>query len=126
MGLTWPEHLAATLQTAIRRHPPESNRCVELARIVLPCAREVEPQAHAFSLTPRGLRARFLLTTRSPHRIWNEHVVTFTRAHFVDALTGVAGCESEHYLSAHFQFSEYIQATPVDLSTRTGISQVDQ
>lgn len=55
-----------------------------------------------------------------------EHVVTFTRAHFVDALTGVAGCESEHYLSAHFQFSEYIQATPVDLSTCTGISQVDQ
>ncbi len=99
------------------RYPAPSNRCVELARVVLPCAREVDAQAHALSFKPKGVRARFLITKRPLPRLWSEHVATSTRAHHVDALTGIPGCEAERYLSTHFEFHEHIDVAPVDLSS---------
>ena len=48
------------------------------------------------------------------------HVLTETRAHGVDALTGVAGCESERYLDTHWQHVDWLRVLPVDLATPPG------
>jgi hypothetical protein len=54
------------------------------------------------------------------------HVLTETRAHDVDALTGVPGCERARYLEAHWQHVDFLRIVPVDLATLAGAGAEDE
>lgn len=120
MPLSWPPPDELALREALVEHPAEKNHCVELARVVLGVARKRDDQARALQVLPKGPRARFVIPKRSLPRSWSMRVLTETRAHGVDALTGVPGCERERYLETHWQYAESLSLSPVDLATLAG------
>jgi hypothetical protein len=126
MSLTWPPVEETALQEAMLEHPAEKNRCVELARIVVDVARPHDGNTGARQIRPKGPRARFVIPRRPLPRSWSMHVFTETRAHGVDALTGVSGCERERYLEVHWQHIDWLQIAPVDLGTLPGAGPEDQ
>lgn len=126
MSLTWPPPDEVALQEAMLEHPAEKNRCVELARVVLGIARKHDADAGALQILPKGPRARFVIPVRPLPRAWSMHVLTETREHRVDALTGVPGCESERYLAAHWQHIDWLKVVPVDLDTLPGAGPEDE
>ena len=75
---------------------------------------------------PRG-SAPYMLTKHPAVHVWHSHTLVRTRAHHVDALTGVAGCEQEKYLDAYFSYPEALAVVDVDVSTvDPGVQHVDE
>lgn len=126
MPLTWPPSDDETLRKAMVEHAAEKNRCVELARIVLGVARKHDAAARALQVLPKGRPARFVIPKRPLPRPWSMHVLTETRAHGVDALTGVPGCERERYLETHWEYVDWLRVVPVDLATLAGAGAEDE
>jgi hypothetical protein len=120
MPLTWPPPDDETLRVAMAAHPAEKNLCVELARVVLGVACKHDAAAGALQVLPKGPRARFVIPRRPLPRSWSMHVLTETRAHGVDALTGAPGCERERYLETHWEHVAWLQVVPVDLTMLAG------
>jgi len=126
MPLTWQPPDDETLREALAEHPAETNRCVELARVVLRVAGKQDAEARALQVLPRGPRARFVIPKRPLPRSWSMHVLTETRAHRVDALTGIAGCECERYLETHWKHVDWLRVVPVDLTMLAGAGTEDE
>jgi hypothetical protein len=126
MSLTWPPPDDVTLRQAMPEHPAETNRCVELGRIVLDVARKHDAEARALQVLPKGPRARFVIPKRPLPRSWSMHVLTETRAHDIDAFTGSRGCERESYLETHWQHVDWLRVVPVDLATLAGAGAEDE
>jgi hypothetical protein len=113
MAVPWSPPDRLTVGGILQKHPPESGRCADAAREVLPIASAVDPQARARILRPT--EGRFVATKKAVGRKWRHHVSVNVTAHFVDAITGPDGTGQDRYLDAHFQFPDAVEWEDADL-----------
>lgn len=115
MALKWPPNDQTELEAHVERCPPDSGRCEELVRAVLPIARRHDEGSHALEVRPYPLPARFVVPKHPLRRSWSTHFLTGTREHGVDALTGPPGEPTTSYLNAHWQHPKFLRLAPTEL-----------
>jgi hypothetical protein len=125
MAIDWSDEDRASVDALIARHPADSGECETLARALLPVARRSDVRACALELRPAHAAARFVLPRKPLRRQWYKHVLTETRAHALDALTGPEGTPRDDYLETHFQYADALRLAatelePVDESGQEG------
>lgn len=118
MAIPWSNVQRRRVSRELARLPPQSGRCQDAARGILPVAREVDPSACGILIKPAG-RARYVLPkvalAGSP---WRFHVTVQATQHYVDALTGADGTPIDSYFDEHWKYSEpeAYEIAPVDLT----------
>jgi len=113
MAVHWAPDDCRTVSGILRQHPPESGRCADAARAVLPIAVALDPQSRARILRPT--QGRFVAAKLPAGHRWRHHVSVSVTAHFADALTGSNGTEQDLYLNEHFQFPAAVEWEDTDL-----------
>jgi hypothetical protein len=110
MTIPWKPSQRAGVDEILAALPPESHRCDDAARQILPIALEIEPAAGTLRVVadpaqfPRGT---WVICPKQPvGRAWYEHWTVGVVAHCVDALTRSDGCEEGRYLEAHWHYPE--------------------
>ena len=111
MGVRWTDVQAERVGEAMREFPVASGRCVELAKVLLPIAKEREAAAELRKLTAKG----WYMPTRTGPSDWVFHVTTQAEAHWIDALTGVSGHPMATYKESLFLYPDTIHDRKVDL-----------
>ncbi len=106
MPIPWKPEQAAQVRAILNRYPPQSNQCEQVAKTILPIARELHPRSRNLRIKP-AQRARFLLP-KIPLQgeWWFHHVTTEVTEHYVDALTQADGTPAADYFSMHFQYPD--------------------
>lgn len=124
MTIEWAGDDRAKLEAGMGQHPASSGRCAALARIVYRVALPHDQRTQGCQVRPKGA-ARFVVP-KFPHApYWASHTFIDTRAHAVDALTGVEGCLSETYLQEFWQHPDYLTVHDVDVhSVDVGIENI--
>jgi hypothetical protein len=93
MAVRWPHDDHRTVSGILEQHPPESGRCADAARAILPLAIALDPRSRACIIRPT--QGRFVATKLPAGHRWRHHVSVSVTAHFVDALTGPDGTEQD-------------------------------
>jgi hypothetical protein len=126
MSLKWRAPQQARIEAGMRRFPAESGMCAPLARVVLAVAVEEDPLATGVQIKPRA-PARYVNPRHSKVRFWYSHTLVCTRAHHVDALTGVEWCEQARYLEVHWRYPEELMVEAVDVAeVDPGVQHADE
>jgi hypothetical protein len=118
VSLSWNAAQEEAVAGVLARYPAESNRCVELARAVLPLARQLDAGACVRLIRPRV--GRYVAPKQRMPKPWFTHAVTEATLHYLDAFTGPPGIEGDRYLVAHFEHPEDHDVREVDLATLLG------
>ncbi|MFO0607856.1 MAG: hypothetical protein U0324_32130 [Polyangiales bacterium] len=120
MAIGWTGVQRVTVDGVLARFPPDSGRCADAARAIVPIARDVDPTARGRLIQPDPVlapRARFVVPKRCRlSASWFHHVTVEAAGHCVDVLTGPDGCEVASYLDAHFEYADVLRVDEVDLS----------
>ncbi len=112
MSIGWQEKQRALVEDALARHPIESSRCAEAARMIFPEASTLEEATRAIKLVGKD-DAPFILT--KCRKQFCHHVSVVVVKHMVDALTGVDGFAESAYLEQYWQYHEEIDLVAADL-----------
>lgn len=107
MAIPWSNAQRRTVGSALDKHPVDSGRCVEAAKLILPSALENDPDSEIWELWPA--EGQFVLPRRSIGARWYFHATLETQDHYVDALTGVDGTPRVSYLNEHWQESDALR-----------------
>lgn len=114
MAISWTPRQLEQVVDLIEAHPARIGRCADLARRILPIARDVDPRAHGVVIRPLPGRGWFV-EPRIGGTMWRHHVTVAAEMHVVDALTGAAGMERERYREAHWVHADDLSFKPDDL-----------
>lgn len=106
-----------SVEAAIKEYPAASGKCAEVARKIVPVAKE-----HDATAVPRVLRPSegyFVTPKIKGVGRWFHHVATHVSMHFVDALTGADGEADATYLTKNWQHPDALVWTDADLDDET-------
>lgn len=115
MAIDWSDEDRASVDALVAKYPADSGECEALARALVPVARRSDASARALEVRPVDAAARFVVPRKPLRRRWFAHVLTETRAHAVDALTGPEGTARDAYLEMHFQYADALRLAPTEL-----------
>lgn len=114
MAIPWTGPQSDRVGALIGAHPPDGGRCADLARAILPIARDLDGNAHGCVIRPLPGHGRYV-APRVGGTMWRHHVTVGVAAHFVDALTDVPGTPSADYPDAHWLHADALSIKPDDL-----------
>ena len=110
--LSWTPLQRAAVDRTLHEHPPESGRCAQAARAVLPHATELDADASALVIEPtEGI----YVETVHGHggQPWFHHVTVGADEHRVDAMTGVDGHPAASYMGKYFRHTDALSVRTV-------------
>ncbi|MBP8809740.1 MAG: hypothetical protein KBG48_08090 [Kofleriaceae bacterium] len=107
MAIAWTVEQRVRVQRVLRECPVDSGRCEQAASRICPIARERDPSATRWRMTPA--EGRFVLPAEPEVGRWYFHVTVEAEAHCVDALTGPGGTMRSEYLERHWRHGDAIR-----------------
>ncbi len=102
MAVPWNPARSIRVDTLLKEYTVESP-CAEVARRLLPIAREETPDSAGVIIRANTGQARYpVVNPRGVRLFWFYHVAVLVQDHCVDALTGTPGTHRENYFEMHF------------------------
>jgi hypothetical protein len=108
MAVAWTEDQEAAVKEQLQIYPAATGLCRNLARALLPVARERDEQSHGLLILPKPGKGYRVVPKVSLFGSWDHHFTVGVDGHCVDALTGASGTERDQYLARHWQYADAI------------------
>lgn len=114
MPIRWSRVQLQQVSALIDAHPVRSGECADLARRILPVARERDAAAAGMVIRPLPDHGIYVVPRVGGTR-WRHHVTVAAENHCVDALTGAPGTPRGDYLEQHWSYAEELSMELDDL-----------